>query len=65
VVPLGGRGQVSIYTQSGGHVLADVFGYSAAARSSDGLFVPWTPPRVLNTRFKLRWMRCLHGAANR
>jgi len=53
VVPLGDDGQVSLYSYSGGHLLADVAGYitdGSAPGSTNGLFVPLTPERVLDTR---------------
>jgi len=53
VVPVGAGGRISLYTQSGGHLLADVFGYFAptggeAVRA--GRLVPGAPQRVLDTR---------------
>ncbi len=53
VVPLGADGAVSLFTQSGGHLLADVTGYftgPTAPSSVLGLFVPITPARVFDTR---------------
>lgn len=52
VVPLGGAG-IAVTTSSGGHATLDVVGYftgPSAPASSDGLFVPTTPQRVLDTR---------------
>lgn len=53
IVPIGAGGKVSIFTQSGSHLLADVAGYftdSTAPLSSTGLFIPVTPTRLLDTR---------------
>ncbi len=53
VVPLGADGTVSLFTQSGGHLLADVTGYftdGTAPISGQGLFVPISPHRVFDTR---------------
>ncbi len=53
VVPLGADGTVSLFTQSGGHLLADIAGYftdSTAPISGQGLFVPISPHRVFDTR---------------
>jgi peptidoglycan/xylan/chitin deacetylase (PgdA/CDA1 family) len=51
MVPLSAGGQVTIYVEGGGHVLADVFGYyTAAATSTDGRYVPVTRGRLLETR---------------
>ena len=51
VAPLGVGGMVSIHTQGGGHLIADVFGYfveSGATR--DGRYVRVFPNRLLDTR---------------
>ena len=45
-VPLGAGGKVSIFTQSGAHIVADVAGYYVAG----GGFNALTPTRVLDTR---------------
>jgi len=51
VVPVGAGGRVSIFTQSGAHLLADVAGYFApATTSAGGRLVPVTPARLLDTR---------------
>jgi hypothetical protein len=52
VVPVGSGGQVSIYTQSGGHLLADVFGwFGPSPATRDGRYVALpAPKRVLDTR---------------
>jgi hypothetical protein len=52
IVPVGNGGQVSIYTQSGGHLLADVFGwFGPSPATRDGRYVPLPAPRrVLDTR---------------
>ncbi|MGE0141046.1 MAG: L,D-transpeptidase [Ilumatobacteraceae bacterium] len=52
VVPIGDGG-LSVFTQAGDHVIVDVFGWftgPSATSSEDGLFVPATPTRVLDTR---------------
>ncbi|MEK7422956.1 MAG: hypothetical protein AAB131_03855 [Actinomycetota bacterium] len=53
VVPVGADGKISLFTQSGTHLLADVAGWftdASAGTSSAGLFVPLTPTRILDTR---------------
>lgn len=48
----GARG-VQVFSQSGGHLVVDVAGWytgSASPAGTDGLFVPLTPVRVLDTR---------------
>jgi hypothetical protein len=53
IVPVGSGGRVSLYTEAGTHLIADVFGYftdGTAPSSSDGLFVPLVPGRVFDTR---------------
>jgi hypothetical protein len=55
VVPVGADGSITLYAQRATDVLVDFAGYftsSAAASSSDGLFVPVTPLRVVDTRDK-------------
>lgn len=53
VAPLGDVGQVSLYTQGGGHLIADVFGYFIDASTSvDGRYVPVFPNRLLDTRMQ-------------
>ncbi len=50
-IPIGADGSVRLYTQSGTHLIADVFGYYVAATSStSGRFQPLTPGRLLDTR---------------
>ena len=49
----GGITGVDLYTYNGAHLLFDVVGYmtgSSDASSTDGLFVPITPTRMLDTR---------------
>ena len=56
IVPVGSNGSISLYTQSGTHLVADVSGwFSDATRppSLAGLFVPLTPTRILDTRVSL------------
>jgi hypothetical protein len=53
IVPLGHDGQVSLFTQRGTHLVADVTGWftdSTAPIDTIGRFVPVTPTRVLDTR---------------
>ncbi len=53
IVPLGTGGRVSLFSQAGAHLLADVTGYVTAASapsSTSGLFVPLPPGRVFDTR---------------
>ena len=53
IVPIGADGSVTVYSQSGTHLIVDVLGYftdTTVAAGSDGLFVPVTPGRVLDTR---------------
>ena len=64
VVPLGTGGSVSLYSYSGGHLVADVAGYvtdGSAPSSTAGLFVPLTPERVLDSRIGLGFA-CRVGA---
>ncbi len=52
IVPVTPAG-LSVLTQAGGHVLVDVVGWftgPSAPSSADGLFVPTTPTRMLDTR---------------
>jgi hypothetical protein len=53
VVPVAAEGSITLYSQSGTHLIVDVLGYftgANAASSTDGLFVPVTPARLLDTR---------------
>ncbi len=53
VVPLGTGGRVSLFAQTGTHLVADVAGWftdATAASGTDGLFVPLSPARILDTR---------------
>jgi len=53
IVPLGSNGAVSLYALKSVHLLADVLGYFTDASGSDsdqGLFVPLSPQRILDTR---------------
>lgn len=48
-----GTRSFDVYSQSGGHLVVDVVGWytgDASARSTDGLFVPTSPLRQLDTR---------------
>jgi hypothetical protein len=56
IVPLSAAGSVSLYTQGGAHLIADVvgwFGSSQQNASLQGLFVPLAPTRLLDTRLAL------------
>jgi len=54
IVPIGPERAVKVFSQTGGHVIVDVFGYvtgPTAASSTDGLFVPLPAPlRFADTR---------------
>lgn len=52
IVPVGPAG-FELYTQSGAHLIVDVTGWftgPSAPSSNDGLFVPMTPTRLVDTR---------------
>jgi LPXTG-site transpeptidase (sortase) family protein len=52
IVPVGAAG-VDVFAQTGGHVVVDLAGWftgPSAAPGGDGLFVPVTPTRLLDTR---------------
>jgi hypothetical protein len=49
----GGSRSIQVFSQSGGHLVVDVAGWftgSTAKTSTEGLFVPSSPTRVLDTR---------------
>jgi hypothetical protein len=53
IVPVGAGGRVSLFTQSGADLVADVAGWFTDTSAPDkgvGLFVPITPTRMLDTR---------------
>ncbi|MEO5843154.1 MAG: hypothetical protein ABIQ73_17455 [Acidimicrobiales bacterium] len=51
IAPLGVDGSVSIHTQGGGHLIADLFGYFVESGSTrDGRYVPVLANRLLDTR---------------
>ena len=53
IVPLGAGGSVTLFTNAGAHLVADVVGYftgANAAAASTGLFVPVTPVRAADSR---------------
>jgi hypothetical protein len=51
IAPLGVAGAVSIYTQGGGHLIADVFGYFVESGSTaDGRYVRARPSRLFDSR---------------
>jgi LPXTG-site transpeptidase (sortase) family protein len=52
VVPISADG-IAVYSEAGGHLLIDLAGWytgASAPSSGDGLFVPITPQRLLDTR---------------
>ncbi|MGE3449763.1 MAG: CAP domain-containing protein [Microbacteriaceae bacterium] len=52
IVPVSSAG-FDVYSMSGGHIIVDVAGYftgASAPAGSDGLFVPVSPTRILDTR---------------
>ncbi len=52
-VPVSAAGEIELFTQSGTHLIVDVFGWfsnGTTAASTSGLFVPVIPERVLDTR---------------
>jgi hypothetical protein len=49
-VKIGAGGKVSMFTQSGGHMIADVVGYYAPATGTAGRFTALTPARLIDTR---------------
>jgi Tol biopolymer transport system component len=53
IVPVGSGGTVNLFTQRGTHLIADVAGYftdGTAATSNSGLFVPFRPVRLTDSR---------------
>ncbi len=53
IVPIGPDGSVTIYAHSATHVVVDVIGYFTGANSptsAAGLYVPFTPRRLIDTR---------------
>ncbi|MBI5090680.1 MAG: DUF4394 domain-containing protein, partial [Actinobacteria bacterium] len=53
IVPVGADGSVTVFSQSGTHIIVDVAGWFGDATSKggySGLFVPVSPSRVLDTR---------------
>ncbi len=53
IVPLGTDGAVSVFTQNGTHLVVDLVAVitdDSAPSNGDGLFVPRSPTRVLDTR---------------
>jgi PKD repeat protein len=51
VIPIGENGRVTIFTQGGGHLVADVSGYfEAATESSAGRYIGVSPRRIVDTR---------------
>ncbi|MCU1399341.1 MAG: hypothetical protein JWN62_2450 [Acidimicrobiales bacterium] len=50
-VPIGADGTVSLFTQSGTHLIADISGYYRPfTDQKSGRFIPLTPTRLLDTR---------------
>ena len=67
IVPLGAGGQVSLYTQTGTHLLVDVVGWftdASAESSSSGLFVPLAPERFLDSRTRAPFGKLWPGQRN-
>ncbi|MEO5724477.1 MAG: sortase [Ilumatobacteraceae bacterium] len=53
ILPISGLAAIDVFSQTGGHLIVDVAGYftgSTSAASSDGLFVPSSPKRTIDTR---------------
>jgi hypothetical protein len=53
VAPIGGEGTVKIYVHASTHVIVDVIGFftgSNSTASAQGLFVPFSPDRLIDTR---------------
>lgn len=53
VVPLGSSGDLTVHSSSGAHVIVDVLGWftdDTGAVAVEGLYVPLTPGRLLDTR---------------
>ena len=53
IVPVSDIGTIKLFSESGAHLLADVSGYftdDTAPDTDDGLFVPLSPERLLDTR---------------
>ncbi len=49
-VKIGAGGKVSLFTQSGTHLIADIFGYYAPATGTAGRFTALSPGRLIDTR---------------
>jgi hypothetical protein len=53
IAPIAADGSVKIYAHTGTHVIVDIVGYFTDASAPDttmGLFVPFAPDRLINTR---------------
>ena len=53
VIPVGSDGSIRLFTQSGGHFIADVTGWytdDSASSGTTGLFIPVSPYRVVDSR---------------
>ena len=53
IVPIGADGTITVFAQSGGHVIVDIAGLisgESSVLSSIGLFVPIMPARLVDTR---------------
>ncbi len=53
IVPVNSTGKITVFSQSGAHIVVDVAGWYGMADfggALDGLFVPLSPTRVLDTR---------------
>jgi sortase (surface protein transpeptidase) len=64
ILPLVGDRAINVFASSGGHLVVDVAGYftgATAGASTDGLFVPATPSRALDTRERPDYGRMYPG----
>ncbi|MFT3851904.1 MAG: sortase [Ilumatobacteraceae bacterium] len=64
ILPVGADLAINVFANSGGHLVVDVAGYYTGAgvpASTDGLFVPNTPTRALDTRLRSDYGRMYPG----
>jgi hypothetical protein len=67
LMPLGQDGNVSLFTQRGANLIADVVGWvtdSTMPSSSNGLFVPLAPVRLLDSRLGIGFGKLWPGQRN-
>ena len=67
IVPLGGDGQVVLFTQLGANLVVDVVGWftdANAPATSSGLFVPLAPERFLDSRSRTPFGKLWPGQRN-